>query len=342
MEYKVLATVLQQHKKSAPDMVGKCCWLMENKPNWKGDWYKWEHEEKYTSNKFRLEELLRDGVHGIYCVKRLTDNVEFMIGDMINNYGKIEKIKIDSNGLFRAVFSRNRGVWRPLDEIPKNFHKDHQLIKNIEPYQILTVSLRDNTLITYDGERCISRTDKCPIHATKCLSEILKASNVKINSIFVDKINEVLTVGNKVNTNTGVKVITGFELAPEFNSLRIRFEDNLGLLVKYIKRDNFSLYQPTESYRMEIMDFSLKKYGKTNLDKMAEVMAGYSAGKTLFNPCAEIPLNGPDMIGRDGQVFELNLEQDWDAMREKMSKMFTDLDGNSNVEWINKKLLLLC
>ena len=61
--------------------------LMENKKNWSGNWYAWEHEikrDKHTTNKYRLRTVLLGGTHEISSIKR-ADGAVFKIGDLIKH-----------------------------------------------------------------------------------------------------------------------------------------------------------------------------------------------------------------------------------------------------------------
>lgn len=82
----VLSTRLLKPAKGHEDKVHKQMRLMENKPRWKGNWYAWENEikmNKYTTNKYRLKQLLKDGTHEINSIMRDSDGDIFEIGDII-------------------------------------------------------------------------------------------------------------------------------------------------------------------------------------------------------------------------------------------------------------------
>ena len=107
--------------------------------------YKGQNKGTYNAEHY----LNSDFPHYIQSIKRISDNKIFRIGDVINKYGTIKRLRVVPGGSFGKLYQfsceENNG-WIDLYTIPKKDHFKHQ--KNpIESYKIVFFDFSDEQLL---------------------------------------------------------------------------------------------------------------------------------------------------------------------------------------------------
>jgi hypothetical protein len=159
---------------------------------------------------------VKSGDIKIHSVKRLSDGEVFTIGDKaktITSEGShnIRQFRIkqrctgtDANGdyVYDGIdamwvdWEENRGGnW--LDSIEKVIQKD---------YEVIEIQLPDETVLTYEGQECIKRSDKLSSQATYELDKCISDPKVKIQSVKRLSDGEIFTVGDKIEFTRGDEV----------------------------------------------------------------------------------------------------------------------------------------
>ena len=130
-------------------------------------------------------------------------------------------------------------------------------------YEILEVQLQDGTILTYQGQECIKRTDVFTPSSTFKLNACLQDVRVKINSVSRLSDGLVITVGNRVTTKgyMTTETVTGFDICdgttPFKKGLWVRTGKE-GLMhierVKEVLRPKYTTYDGVEvySYRQQV------------------------------------------------------------------------------------------
>ncbi len=105
------------------------------------------------------------------------------------------------------------GIFRFAKETIENNSEFWQEVEQPE-YEVLEVKLSDDTILTYQGQECIKRTDVFTPSSTYKLDACLKDSRVKINSVKRLSDGLIIKVGNKVTTKGYMTTenVTGFIL----------------------------------------------------------------------------------------------------------------------------------
>lgn len=275
MDYKVLQTILCDRGRAEKSSVGDLTKLKTNTLREQGDWYVWA--DVAVSNKWRLDKLLK-GSHDIYSVWRMSDNVTFTVGDMINTHGKIKrlrKVPSGSKGIMYQFSCHDRNGWIDLDTIPKNYHHKYQT--STKDFEIRELKSTDSNQRWGGGKIVANKLfNSDDFFKTKNLDYILKVW--KIYSVYISKKQSLFQIGDTVLGYGGItKTITGFEIVPEHQTLRIRFDDGCGLLISVINDNNFSLYQyPQNGRRTAVMSehaLKLQQYQRSYNQSVCEMNA---------------------------------------------------------------------
>ena len=225
---------------------------------------------------------------------------------MINTHGEIKRLRLTNDGMYQFSCQDVHG-WKKLDNVSKEDHIDFQRVKD---YKILHVMLKDGkTLLTYDGEKCIARTDKCSAEHTKCLSSILYHDGVSIQTVQRLSDGHVFGIGDKITTSNNYDIKGKIDKIiicqnPSSDVVASLSKNSKGKLFFCVLNNNGNIRldeavkvlnttSSLKSWQEHVLD-SIKQDGRRSAivpyDSLRPEKQRIVADIETFNPCSEIML----------------------------------------------------